>query len=92
MKIGKENKFRKTDNFVESDIEGQAVMMSIENSKYFGMDEIGTEIWQLLDKDLTYAEMIDTLLNEYEIDSDTCEQESSEFIEKLLKYKLIEIV
>jgi hypothetical protein len=92
MMYAKETKFKKTNNFVESDIEGQVVMMSIENSKYFGMDEIGTQIWQLVDKNLTYNEIIESLLDEYEIDRDTCEKESTEFIDKLLKYKLIEMV
>jgi len=92
MNLTKENKFKKTDNFVESDIEGQAVMMSIESGKYFGMDEIGTEIWKLIDKNYNYGEMINYLLEGYDIDETTCEGDSAEFIERLLKYRLIEII
>lgn len=91
MELKANSKIKKTDNFVASDIDGQAVMMSIENNKYFGMDEIGTSIWNLLEKSPRFEDLISALMNEYEIDIHTCEADTKEFLEHLIKYDLIEI-
>ena len=91
MEIKGNSTIKKSDSFIASDIDGQAVMMSIENSKYFGMDEVGTSIWNLLDKNPSFEELISDLIAEYEIDKETCENDTRVFLERLLQYKLIEI-
>ena len=91
MELKANSCIKKTNNFVASDIDGQAIMMSIENSKYFGMDEVGTSIWNLLDQNPSFEELISNLMAEYEIDRETCENDTKAFLERLLQYKLIEI-
>jgi hypothetical protein len=91
MKINNNAIISKTQNFVASDIDGQAVMMNIENSKYYGMDETGTRIWELIDVRPSFGQIIDTLLSEYHVDKPTCENDTALFLEKLLKSKLVSI-
>lgn len=91
MTITNDSKIYKTDNFVESDIEGQTVMMSIENSKYFGMDEIGTSIWNNLTDSISFSQLIEKLLEEYDIDREICEKDTRDYLDRLLDFKLIKI-
>ena len=33
---------------LDSEIDGEIVMMNIESGKYFGMNKVGSEIWKMI--------------------------------------------
>ena len=43
-KITTETVISQTEEIVDSNIDGETVMMSIENGKYYGLDDIGSRI------------------------------------------------
>ena len=49
-------------NLIYNEIDGEVVILSIDNSEYYSLNSIGSEIWRLLDKPKTFDEIIDTLL------------------------------
>ena len=63
-------KFQPTDYFVISDevlsqeINGETVLLDLESESYFGLNEIGTRIWQVLESEHCVAETLDTLSDE----------------------------
>jgi hypothetical protein len=74
-------------------IEDELVALNLETSAYYGVDGIGTQIWRLLiDENMTLAGATDKLLEEYEVDADTCRREVRAFVEQLLDAKLLETV
>jgi hypothetical protein len=66
-----------------NEIDGEVVMLSIENSEYYGMDKVGSRIWQLLEKPLSFKELVTLLMNEYEVDEDLCRHDTLEFVRKM---------
>ena len=62
------------EEIVASDIDGEIVMMSIENGEYYGLDEIGSRIWELIEKPVKVSNLIDTLLERFDVDRETCEK------------------
>lgn len=74
-----------------SEIDGEVVMLSIENSEYYGMDKVGSRIWQLLEKPINFKQLIKTLLDEYEVTEEQCTEETVNFIEQLVEKELVEI-
>jgi hypothetical protein len=77
---------------VSSHIDGEAVMMSIERGKYYGMDPIASRIWELVEKPINVGDMIDTLMQEYNVTQEDCEKDVLVFLSDLLAEKLVEIV
>lgn len=74
-------------------IEDELVALNLENSVYYGVDGIGTQIWRLLiDEKMTIAEACRSLLEEYDVDPDTCLREVRAFVEQLLNAKLLETI
>lgn len=67
-----DSRIRQSDDIVASDIDNEKVMMSIEQGAYFGLDPIGSRIWELLEQPLTVAELIEQLLQRYDVDRETC--------------------
>jgi hypothetical protein len=70
----------------------EIAFMNIENSKYYGLDSVGTRIWTLIERPRRIGEVVDELLREYSVERTTCEDHVLEFMEKLLEEKLIRIV
>ena len=74
-------------------IEDELVALNLETSFYYGVDGIGTQIWRLLiDEKMTMPEACGKLLEEYEVEAETCEREVRAFVEQLLDAKLLETV
>ena len=62
----------------------KAVMLSIENGKYYGLDGVGTDIWNLVVEPRSVAEICEKLLERYDVDAETCRGEVTSFLETLI--------
>ena len=74
---------------LSSNMDGETVMMSIENGEYYGLNEIGTRIWELTENEILIQDIINTLMEEYDVDEATCQSDVMEFVEELGNKKLI---
>jgi hypothetical protein len=79
------------EEIVASDIDGETVMMSIENGKYYGLDDIGSRIWELIEKPIRVSDLIDTLLGRYEVDRKTCERDVLKFLNELNEDEIVQV-
>jgi hypothetical protein len=76
---------------VEAEIDGEVVMMSLRRGKYYGLDAIGTRIWQLLGTPSTVAAICDVLQQEFDVDTETCSRDVVALLEQLAAEGLIEV-
>jgi len=53
---------------ITTEVNGEVVMMSIEQGQYFGLDDIGSDIWKRLDPPCAFADLIDRLAADYDAD------------------------
>ena len=79
---------RKTD-LLFNEIDGELVMLSLENNEYYGMDEVASRIWTLLEKPIIFKELINKLLEEYEVLEPHCIEKTLSFLNTLSNKKLI---
>jgi hypothetical protein len=75
---------------VSSELDGEAMLMSIETGKYYHMNEVATRLWQLIEKPQKVSALIDQLLSEFEIDRPTCESQVQSFLTSLTESHLID--
>ena len=76
---------------VSSDLDGETVLLSIETGKYYNMDPIGSRIWELIEDPMSVSQLIDILLDEFNVDRKQCEQEVLTFLNKLAGDHLIRV-
>lgn len=57
---------RRVEQVVASELEGEMVLLNLATEEYYSLNEVGTRLWDLTDGKRTVAEMIDTILQEYE--------------------------
>ena len=74
---------------IAADMDGDLVMMSIEQGSYFGLQGIGPFIWTTLKTPISFADLCEKVTSEYDIAPTTCEEDVREFIGKLLDSGLV---
>jgi hypothetical protein len=82
---------RRHPDLVFSKVDDEVVMMSIKNGEYYGLDNIGSRVWEIIEKPVTFKELIDLLRYEFEIDDKKCRSDVIEFIEALINKELVVI-
>ena len=81
----------KREGFIVSDMDGEKVMLSINDGKYYNLGEMGGEIWELMKDPISMQELVKELRSQYEVDQDECEEQVNSFLNQLLKENLIEM-
>jgi len=76
---------------VSCDLGGETAMLDMKEGVYYGLNEIGTVIWELIQKPITLLEIVDKILEEYEVDEETCYADTVELIKEMEKNGLVEI-
>lgn len=75
--------------FIVSDMDGEKVMMSVENGKYYSLGHIGGEIWGMISQPVSIAEIIENLILLYDVNFSECEEHVACFLLSLHEERLI---
>ncbi|MGG0461924.1 lasso peptide biosynthesis PqqD family chaperone [Priestia aryabhattai] len=76
---------------IVSDMDGEKVMLSIHNGKYYNLGEIGGEIWEQIKEPISVRELIATLVAQYNVAQSDCEEQVIAFLSQLIKEDLIQL-
>ena len=76
---------------IANEIDDEIVMMSIEEGSYFGLNSIGSIIWQELEEAKSVESIISILLERFDVEEKTCREETIAFIESMIKNKTLVI-
>jgi hypothetical protein len=89
--ISTESIVRHIEDVVASNIDDEKVMMSVEKGAYYGLDPIGSRVWDMIDKPIRVTELIDLLLLKYDVDRETCEQDVMAFLKELNESGILQV-
>lgn len=83
MELTGDTILKKSDDLIEASLGDSLALMSIESGKYFGMNQVAKHIWQTMDQEVSFSDLISELTNIFDIDSETCASNCREFIQEL---------
>jgi len=69
----------------------ESAILNMKNSVYYGMNAVGTRIWNLLKQPRSVRELRDAVLDEYDVEPAVCERDLLELLEQLRREGLIEV-
>src|ERR1700730_3673084 len=69
--IGDATMISRSSSVLTAEVDGEIVMMSIEQGRYFGLDDIGSDIWKRIEQPCSFASLIDRLAADYDADRAT---------------------
>ena len=76
---------------VACDLAGEAVILSLKSGQYFGLNEVGTQIWNLIQEPKTVGAVLEAVLQEYDVTPDELEGDVFALLEKMVINELIEV-
>lgn len=60
---------------ISQEVSGETVLLDLESENYFGLDEVGTRVWQLIKETNDLSVIFDTLLEEYNVTEERLQQD-----------------
>ena len=74
-----------------SEIGSEVVMLNLRDGTYYGLDDVGAEIWRLIQTPTTIDRIVTALVDTYDVDADRCRADASTLLKNLAGRGLIEI-
>jgi hypothetical protein len=76
---------------IAQDLAGESVLLDLQTEQYFGLDDVGTRIWQTLTAKDSIQSAIAALREEYDVEPEQLRQDVENLIQELLANELVEI-
>ena len=77
------------DNVMVRDLAGEAVLLHLGTSSYFGLDSVGARIWHLLSEHQSTTAVVPLLLQEFDVDEQQLRQDLEALVAQLLTQGLL---
>ena len=72
-------------------LKDEAVLLNLKTGKYYGLDAVGSRLWQLLIEHGSLAAAYQTLLAEYSVTPEQLEQDLIRIVDDMARVQLVTI-
>ena len=86
--ISLEDTFVISKDAVFRDLDGEAVILDLNAGTYFGLNKVGTRIWQLIAERGALRAVFDSLCVEYDVEPETLERDLLDLVGSLAEARL----
>lgn len=80
-----------SDSVFAQEVDGEMVLLDMNSENYFGLDEIGTAIWQGMQEKETLQEVFELLLKQYDVEPDLLKKDLLAFVDKLIDHGIVNV-
>lgn len=74
---------------VANHVGGETVILHLGNGTYYGLDSLGTRVWELLQGGTTLRLLSHTMKEEYDVSVEVLEADLEIFLQKLVSQELV---
>jgi len=78
-----------SDDQVSTEIDDEVVLMSIEKGAYFGLNNVLSRIWKMLEEPVAVSKICETLQEDFDVEREVCEKDVVEALQQLAEKELI---
>lgn len=78
-------------NVMIQHLDGEAVLLNVTSGYYFGLDPVGSRIWNALTASESMEKALDGLLAEYQVDAESLRRDVEAFVEQLREHGLLSV-
>lgn len=83
-------KYCRNSAIIDGELGDSQVMMHLEKGKYFGLNPVGKRIWDMIQQPKSFDEIVENLLNEFNVEKERCVAEVKSFLDNAIKNEVIE--
>jgi Coenzyme PQQ synthesis protein D (PqqD) len=92
MPVGPQSIITQDQEPIVASVHDEVVMLSARAESYFGLDGVGSEIWNMIGEPRRVSDICAQLVGRYEVEPERCEDDLLKFLNELLDYGLIKLV
>src|SRR5689334_11719159 len=90
MSIEQSATFKKVPHQVSCSLNEEVAILNLNSSLYFGLDEVGAFVWNLLSEPRTIAQLSLAVTDHFEVNEGQCLADMRKFLTELTKAGLVE--
>ena len=80
-----------TPDQIASELGGEAVILNLSTGQYYGLNEVGARVWELIQQPCTVDSILHNLLEEYDVQPDVCKRDLTKILVDMKEACLIEV-
>lgn len=92
MEITHRSVVRAARSQVSTVLDGEAVLLELDRGIYFGLNEVGTRVWELVQQPRDVEAIRDAVCGEYEVTPDRCLADVIGLLVRMRDEGLVEVV
>jgi ornithine carbamoyltransferase len=85
-------KIKIADSVFAQEVDSEMVLLDMNSENYFGLDEVGSDIWNAMQQKETLQGVYESMLELYDVEEDVLKRDIETFMDKLLQSGLIELI
>jgi hypothetical protein len=74
---------------ISTELDGETVILDLVSGMYSGLDQVGTAIWNLLEKPVFFKVIVTEIVDAYDVTEEQCIADLLEFLNSLFENGLI---
>ncbi|MCU4743573.1 PqqD family peptide modification chaperone [Halobacteria archaeon AArc-m2/3/4] len=78
-------------DLLTTELDDEMVILDGDAGTYYGLNEVGCRIWELIQEPRTVADVRHRLVDEYDVDPERCTRDLHNVLEDLSSSELVEI-
>jgi hypothetical protein len=91
MEISLTNRISVAPDVLVQELDGESVLLNLQSGRYFGLDQVGNRMWQVLTTAPSVETAYEVLLAEYDVDGDQLRRDLLELADKLVEHGLVAV-
>lgn len=89
MTFNSQANYRIASDVVSQEIDGETILLDMNGEQYFGLNTVGTRIWQLLHRPSSLDALFSIMITEYDVAEVQLREDLSEILSQLIAAGLI---
>jgi Coenzyme PQQ synthesis protein D (PqqD) len=91
LTIGEQTLVSRSTGLLVAAVRDETVMMHIESGHYYGLDDIGSEIWRRLEAPRRFGELVDGLVADFDADRTVIAEDVRRLLAIMAEHKVVSL-
>jgi hypothetical protein len=87
-----ESRVIRSQKLMGSQVDNELVMIDLESGEYYGLNEVATDIWELLAEPILVADLCVRLGQRYAVDEARCQREVLALLQQMQDKRMLEYI
>jgi 5'-deoxynucleotidase YfbR-like HD superfamily hydrolase len=91
LQINDQTLISRSNSLLAAVVHDETVMMDIPSGHYYGLDDIGSDIWRRLESPRKFGELVDSLAAEYDADREIIAADVQNLLTLMATHKVVSL-